>query len=42
MNTFSSFANRAAAAIAAMGMTTFLFVGYFYLPSAQIVSGMVA
>ena len=42
MNVFSDFANRAAAAVAAMGMTAFLFFGYVYLPSAQIVSGMVA
>ena len=41
MNTFSNFANRAAAVVAAMGMTAFLFVGYFYMPSVQTASGMV-
>jgi hypothetical protein len=42
MNAFSNFANRAAAAVAAMGMSAFLLVGYFYIPSVQIASGMVA
>ena len=42
MNFFSNIANRAAAVFAAMSMTTFLFVGYFYMPSVQIASGMVA
>ena len=42
MTAFSTFANRAAALIAAMGMTAFLVVASFSAPSAQIVSGMVA
>lgn len=42
MYTFSNFANRAAAAVASLAMTAFLFVGYTYTPSAQIVAGMVA
>mgnify|MGYP005858533647 CR=1 FL=1 len=42
MHAFSNFANRAAAAIASLAMTAFLFVGYTYTPSAQIVAGMVA
>ena len=42
MNAFSDFASRAAAAVAAMGMSAFLLVGYFYIPSVQIASGMVA
>lgn len=42
MQVFSNFASRAAAAFAAAGMTAFLFVGYFYMPSVQIATGMVA
>lgn len=42
LNTLSNFAGRAASLVAAMGMTTFLFVSYFSAPSAQIVQGMIA
>ena len=42
MTAFSNFANRAAAMVAAMGMTAFLLVASFSAPSAQIVSAMVA
>ena len=41
MTAFSTFANRAAALIAAMGMTAFLVVASFSAASAQIVCGMV-
>jgi hypothetical protein len=42
MNAFSNFANRAAAAVASIMMTAFLFVGYTYTPSAQIAAGLIA
>lgn len=42
MTAFTNFANKAATVFAAMGMTTFLLVGYFYMPSVQITSGLVA
>ncbi|WP_305098264.1 hypothetical protein [Croceibacterium aestuarii] len=42
MTAFSNIASKAATLFAAMGMTTFLLTAYFYMPSTQIVSGMVA